>query len=107
MIALRPIPRALLPSTMQVMEPSDDGTFGPVRTIEYVRFDRVHAVSGDDHRADAVTGMIFVDAVNSTGAFEIPAGSRVLIDSVNLLVKSCARFEGLNGRVHPWELAVA
>ena len=48
-----------------------------------------------------------VDAVNSEGAFEIPAGSRVLVGAgPSVLVRSCRRCCVIRGVVHHWELEV-
>ncbi len=107
MLAVRPIPRNLLPDSMVVFEPTDDGGYGEPKTVRHVRFERAHEAADDAHRSDAIGGKVFVDAVTSAGAFEVAAGSRIEIDGVKLLVKSCARFAEANGRVHHWELAVA
>ena len=83
MKSIRPIPRAALPDTMTVRAPLPDGGFGEPRMIAGVRFERTQSVSGDGHRsADAGTGTVFVDAVNSIGAFDVPAGSRVAVGEV-------------------------
>lgn len=48
-----------------------------------------------------------MDAVNSKGAFEVPAGSRVEIGGASLYVRECRRLRGFNGRIHHWELEVS
>lgn len=107
MIALRPIPRRLLPDTMMVRVPRADGTFADGVAVRNVRFARTQSVVDDVHRStDAGTGKVYVDAVNSIGAFEVPAGSRVEIGGASLLVASCKRCETVGGRVHHWELTV-
>lgn len=107
MLPIRPIPRNLLTDAMVVCEPTDDGEYGEPKTVRHVRFERMHEVADDAHRIDCVGGKVFVDAVMSDGAFEVAAGSRIEIDGVKLLVKSCSRFADANGRVHHWELVVA
>lgn len=78
MRSIRPIPRSALPDVMTVRTPLPDGTFDEPQIIANVRFERTQKVSDDDHRsADAGGGTVFVDAVNSIGAFEVAAGSRV------------------------------
>ena len=107
MRGLRPIPLRLLADEMAVRVPLADGSFGSVVTVSHVRFSRVQSVCGDAHRsADAGAGRVYVDAVYSGGAFEVPAGARVEIGGVSYLVAACRRFEDFNGRVHHWELDV-
>ena len=105
---LRPIPKRLLPDDMIVRPARGDGTFDQTRQIRHVRFDRVESVSDEAHRtADAGAGTVFVDAVNSVGAFEIPAGSRVIVGAgSSMLVVECMRCCVIRGQVHHWELRV-
>lgn len=103
----RPMPRAALPDTMSVRLQMADGSFGEPAVIAGVRFDMAQSVSGDAHRsADAGSGTVFVDATNSAGAFEVPAGSRVAVRGHSYLVRKCHRCEDLFGRCHHWELEV-
>ena len=103
----RPIPRAALPDVMTVRLQLDDGSFGEPAVIAGVRFDEAQSVSGDEHRStDAGAGTVFVDAVNSAGAFEVPAGSRVAVRGRSYFVHKCHRCEDLFGRCHHWELEV-
>lgn len=102
---LRPIPVRLLPNSCLVREPAADGGFGEPRAISRVRFERAQSVVADAHRsADAGAGTLFVDAVTSAGAFEIPVGSRVEVDGRSYVAAKVSRFEGFNGRVHHWEV---
>jgi hypothetical protein len=76
---LRPTPRRLLPDDMLVWAPDGAGGFAATKMIRHVRFEREESVVDDPHRsADGGHGTVFVDAVNSAGTFEVPAGSRVL-----------------------------
>ncbi|HJB54383.1 MAG TPA: minor capsid protein, partial [Candidatus Olsenella avistercoris] len=73
--------------------------------ISHVRFERAQSVVANAHRsADAGAGTLFVDAVMSAGAFEIPAGSRVEVHGRSYVAAKVSRFEGFNGRVHHWEV---
>lgn len=107
MRSVRPIPRAALPDNMTVRVPLADSTFEEPVLICYVRFERTDSVSDDEHRsADAGAGTEFVDAVNSIGAFDVPAGSWVAVGGRSLFVRSVHRCEDLFGRVHHWEIKV-
>lgn len=93
---------------MLVRPAAGDGTFGAIVLVRHVRFERTESAVDDAHRsADGGAGRVFVDAVNSEGAFEIPAGSRVLIGAgPSVLVRSCKRCCVIRGQVHHWELEV-
>lgn len=102
---LRPIPARLLPDSCLVCEPAADGGFGKPRAISHVRFERAQSTVSDVHRgADAGAGTLFVDAAMSTGAFEIPACSRVEVGGRSYVAARVMRLEGFNGRVHHWEV---
>ena len=49
---------------------------------------------------------MFVDAVNSIGAFDVPAGSRVAVSGRSMMVAESHACCDLFGRVHHWELKV-
>lgn len=104
---LRPIPRRLLPDDMLVWVPEGDG-FAPAKMIRHVRFELEQSVVDDPHRsADGGHGVIYVDGTNSVGAFEIPAGSRVLVGAgPSVFVRACKRCAVIRGVVHHWELEV-
>ena len=71
------IPRRLLPDDAVVRVPDGDG-FAEGVAVGHVRFVRAQSVSDDEHRsADAGAGKVYIDALNSVGAFEVPAGSRI------------------------------
>lgn len=105
---LRPIPRRLLPDDMMVWPAAGDGSFGEAVLVRHVRFERRESAVADAHRsADGGAGLVIVDAVNSEGAFEIPAGSRVLVGAgPSAFVRSCRRCCVIRGVVHHWELEV-
>lgn len=103
----KPIPRSALPDAMAVRVPLPDGALGEPAVIAGVRFDRRQSVSDDAHRsADAGAGVVYVDAVNSSGAFEVAVGSRVVLRGHSYYVVECHPCEDLFGRVHHWELKV-
>ena len=107
MIALKPIPRRLLPDTAIVRVPDCEGGYEDGHAIVGVRFERTQSIVDDPHRsADAGSGKVYIDAVNSTGAFEVPAGSRIEVKGASLLVASVKRCEAAGGRIHHWELSV-
>lgn len=107
MRGLRPIPRRLLSSSCLVRAPLEDGTFGEGVAISRVRFERAQSAVEDGHRsADAGAGVLFVDALASEGAFEIPAGARVDVNERSYLAAKVSRFEGHCGRVHHWEVVL-
>ena len=107
MAGLRPIPGRLLPDSMDVRVLLADGVFADAVTVSGVRFACTQSVSGDAHRcADAGSGKVYMDAVNSVGAFFVPAGSRVDIGGQSYLVAESRRFEDFNGHVHHYELVV-
>ena len=105
---LRPIPLWLLGDSMLVSVPDGRSGFADPVEVSRVRFECEQSVADDAHRsADAGAGTVFVDAVNSAGAFEVPAGSRVEIDGVSYYVRKCKRRCGFGSAVHHWELEVS
>ena len=101
---VRPIPKRLLPDEMLVYP-----LRGNVQRVGHVKLEWEQSACTDEHRAaDGGSGIVFIDAVNSEGAFEIEAGSRVLVGAgPSLLVKKCKRCCVVRGQVHHWELVVA
>ena len=107
MRSVRPIPRGALPDNMTVRLELADGSYGEPVIIAGVRFEETQSMTDDAHRsADAGAGTVFVDAVNSIGAFEVPAGSRIAVRGRSYIVRKVHRYEDLFGRVHHWELKV-
>lgn len=105
--SLRPIPLRLLADDAVVRVPDGDGGYAEGVAVSRVRFAKAQSIVDDEHRsADAGSGKVYVDAVNSGGAFEVPAGSRIDIGDHSYLVAECKRCEDFNGRVHRWELVV-
>ena len=108
MFGVVPIPLWLLGDSMLVSVPDGHGGFLEPVEIARVRFEREQSASGDAHRfADDGGGIVFVDAANSRGAFEIPVGSRVEIDGVSHYVRKCRRRDGFGATVHHWEVEVS
>jgi len=107
MRALRPIPARLLAEDAVVRVPDGVSGFSESVPISHVRFARTQKVADDDHRSvDAGAGKVYVDALNSAGAFEVPAGSRIDIGEHSYYVAEVKRCEDFNGHVHHWELVV-
>lgn len=117
-VRLAQIPVGLLPSEMEVREPVEDGhggSYGEPVSISRVRFvrtaERTAASSagaqGGYVFADDVRGRIFIDAANSPGAYEVPAGSRISIDGGEPLeVVRVERHDNFDGSCHHWEVEV-
>lgn len=105
---LRPIPKRLLPDDMLVWPSDGKGGFLATRMIRHVRLAYAQSVVDEPHcSADAGRGVVYVDSVNSQGAFEVPAGSRVIVgSSPSMFVRSCRRCVVIRGEVHHWELEV-
>lgn len=105
--SLRPIPMRLLAEDAVVRVPDGDGGYAEGVAVSRVRFARTQSVVDDGHRsADAGSGKVYVDALNSARAFEVPAGSRIEIGGHSYYVAECKRCEDFNGHVHHWELVV-
>ena len=54
--------------------------------------------------ADGSQGLLFIDAVNSAGAYSVPVGSKVIIDGEERIVASVMPCLTYNGNIHHWEL---
>lgn len=105
---LRPIPRRLLPDQMLVYPDRGDGTFGRPVLVRHVLLQLEEQAVDDGHRSVACAGRVYVDAVNSEGAFEVPAGSKVIVGaSPSMRVVRCRRCCVVRGQVHHWELWVS
>ena len=107
---LKPIPKALMPSTAIVWEPCDGlygGSFAQEgKTISNVRFDRQAPLQRLGYvETDGAKGLLYVDAANSPGAFAVPVGSRVKVDSLpEMSATKVHEYQGFNGAVHHWEI---
>ena len=107
MRGLRPIPLRLLAEDAVVRVPDGAGGYAEGVAVSHVRFQRTQGVVDDEHRsADAGSGKVYADALNSDAAFQVPAGSRIGIGGHSYLVAECKRCEDFNGHVHHWELVV-
>lgn len=108
----QPIPTSLMPSSAAVRVPVDGKDGGEheqeARLIEHVRYESASAAKRSSYVfADGSTGLVYIDAANSIGAFEVPVGSLVSIDGApEVCVVKCAPFESYAGRVHHWEVEV-
>lgn len=107
-----PIPLSLLPDRMEVRVPVDSDYGGEVSgdgsVIDNVRFDDAAHMSRRGYvLMDGSKGIVFVDAVNSKGAFDVPCGSVVRIGDEDLSVVKVVPCKGFFGIVHHWEIEVA
>ena len=105
--SLRPIPARLLDDDAVVRVPDGEGGYAEGVEVSHVRLARKQSIADDGHRsADAGAGKVYVDALNSIGVFEVPAGSRIDIGGHSDYVAEVKRCEDFNGHVHHWELTV-
>ena len=111
---MSPIPLSLLPDDMSVRVPVESEYGGEIVEeddavlIEHVRFsDSVSMARNGYVFSDGSKGLVYVDAVNSAGAFDVPVGSLVRIGESELTVVKSVPCPGFFGVVHHWELEVA
>ena len=102
----RPISKQDLRQTMTVCTPNADGTYSDPLAIIGVQFQQTDKMTDDKHRSSKSGGVVFVDAVNSKGAFSVPVGSRVCIGGHSYMVREVITIGDLFSRVHHWELEV-
>lgn len=116
---LTPLPKDVLPSTMEVREPVVDdehgGGYSAPRTIANVRLIRqtelTAATSGGAQGGylieDDASGTVIIDAASSSGAYEVPERSLVSIDGgAEMEVVRVRRFDHFDGSCHHWEVSV-
>lgn len=104
------IPRHLLTDSMTVRESDSEadyaGQYLEPRTVGRVCFQGREQLGRTSWSlADGASGRVFVDAVNSVGAFEVPVGSRVEVAGRSMECKACQAYRAF-GRVHHWEVDV-
>lgn len=107
-----PIPLSLLPSSMAVRVPVDSdygGEYAEPVEVAHVRFDSSAVLSRRGYvLSDGSKGLVYADAVNSMGAFDMPVGSLVSIDGADeMSVKRVTPCKGFFGVMHHWEIEVA
>lgn len=92
--------------TVRVPAPSDyGGEFEEPVTIRNVRFQRRDPFHPNElSLGEGSKGLLFIDAVNSAGAFEIPSGSLVTIDGEEMIAGDVATFIGFGDQIHHWEI---
>lgn len=117
-VSLAPIPPELLPSEMEVREPVEDGHGGAyaepvsISNVRFVRATEYAAASSGGAQggyvfAEGAKGTVYVDAVGSGGAYEVPERSLVSIDGGEPMeVVRAERFDHFGGACHHWELTV-
>lgn len=105
---LRPIPLYMLPSTAQVRVPKTSSrSYEEPVEIRHVRFFDVKLLETSDFAIeDGNTGVIYIDAANSEGAFPVPVGSLISIDGGDerAVVKTTAEL-GFD-EIHHWKVEV-
>lgn len=110
-MSVRPIPRTLLCDSASVEEPDASDRRGdsylPARTIGHVRFEPdVAKVDREWAEDDSVSGVLFVDATNSDGAFAPATRSRVTVAGFTGTVRHVKTLRGLGPEAHHWEVAL-
>lgn len=108
---LTPIPLSVMPSTVLVKTPKESdfgGDFNEPVEIKHVRFDDAAALVRNAYvLSDGAKGLLFIDAVNSRGAFDIPVGSLVSIDGDEYcMAGKVSPYKGFDGVIHHWEIEV-
>lgn len=106
------IPLRELPDAMAVRIPDSGAEYGgeyfDAVEIAHVRFERKEALNPAAYKlADGAQGRIWIDAVNSTDAFEVPKGAKIDVaeKAMNMQVVACIPYE-IGGKVHHWEVDV-
>ena len=106
------IPLRELPDSMAVRIPDPDAEYGgeylDAVEIRHVRFERKEALNPATYKlADGAQGRIWIDAVYSTGAFDVPKGAKIDIagKAKNMQAVICVPYE-IGGKVHHWEVDV-
>lgn len=100
-----------MPDTAYVRTPIADqdaydgiSGFGEPVEIRNVRWNRAEAMRPSQHVfTDGSTGLLFIDARNSEGAFEVQAGSLVTVRGEERVCVKTTPFEDFEGNVHHWE----
>jgi hypothetical protein len=105
------IPRWLMRSTAEVRVPADGDYAGEYEdvamVISGVLYESGSRLDGTDTvLTDGESGTLFVDAVNSSGAFAIPVGSLVSIDGAPEVSVVAVNEYRIGGEVHHWEIDV-
>lgn len=107
---LAAIPKSALPSEMEVRVPVEGeygGCYGEPVRVSNVRFDSAASIKPEAYTfAEGSKGLVFVDALNSRGAFQVPEGSLLAVDGEELSAVKVTPYCGYNGRVHHWEIEV-
>lgn len=109
---LRPIPKSVLHDTalVRVSIPDTDaydgrGSFGAPVEIKNVRFQSREEMRASQYVfADGSIGLLFVDRVNSIGAFEIKPGDLVTLRGEERTAVKTTPLYGEFGVIHHWEV---
>ena len=105
-----PIPKCVLSQDAVVYEPSKTSDYsGEFEAdgmyIAHVLYQSKKQLGRNAVKlSDGSQGLLFVDAVNSMGAYSVPVGSKVAIDGEERIVVSVMPCLTYNGNIHHWEL---
>lgn len=109
---LRPIPKRLLPDQILVYPSDGNGGYEQTKLLKHVRVDYTSAETSasvygntDSVHTETPSVLVFVDAVNTDGAFEIPVDSKIYVRSgATFHVRKVTRCCVFHGQVHHWEI---
>lgn len=110
-MSCRHIPSRLLTSSAEVRVPAD-GDYGGEYASEAATIDGVMYVASSSldrsqtTLTDGAAGVLFVDALHSSGAFAVPVGSLVSIDGAPEVSAVSVREFRVGDDVHHWEVDV-
>jgi hypothetical protein len=83
------------------------GNYGEPVEVKHVRYEDAATLKTSRYvLSDGTEGVIFIDAVNSVGAFHIPEGSLIDINDDTVTVLKTKPCKGFADQVHHWELEV-
>lgn len=106
---MRPIPTSVLSQSMAVYLRDDSGYGGSWKEpvgVSHIRLDKGEGLAYTGYKlSNGASGRVYVDAVNSKGAFAIPVGSKVVIEGEKYEVVACNEYREYS-RIHHWELDV-
>jgi len=108
---MQPIPLSLLPDDMEVRVPSESdyaGEYADPVEVWHVSFVGAEEMARKGYVfSDGAKGLVYVDAVNSVGAFKVPVGSLVRIGDDEMSAVKTVACPGFFGAIHHWEIEVA
>jgi Minor capsid protein len=111
MVKVKPIPKKLLPHTIEYERFTGEGRNGPTYdmavTVKNVRMEPTSEKSIDNNGEQIqLKSKLFIDAVNSSPLIDLKEKSVVHFDEKDYYVQSIATFYTNTVLVHHWELGL-